>query len=618
MTFSDDDSESVTQANVKIPSNILEDSGSESIPNSDSDSDEEPSSKLPTKREIAPKKKTVRKRTSNILEDSGSDYIPTSDSDSDEEPSSKLPPKREIAPKKKTVRKRPDDSQSEYALDCKSDEKLLKDELSLKQRPPLKETPVNRSPPKPKSTPSPMSRKPVCDSPPPTKKPRSQTRDVHDSDDTADSRVPSNFYLGEDDVRHFRDNPTCWFRRILKSSTTKSGKPKKSSRVYNSYQWCDYCQTKVSNWAQHTDRKHKLDVENDWDEYRGKYSHLSGIDVNSAEAHKIKNLIRLEHNHRYNLESLKHGGEIFLDRRTSENGEDEEQDENYIDLKDFGPCHRCKAWTRKRQLWRHQRSCICNKTAKGDAPLCAGHLSTLSDIIAERMSFKCQMLTDEVLNKLRVDEVGEIARSDNIILLLGKMWISKNVGNLLKRGKYTAQVMRLVSNFLKNYRKITNNPSATLWQVLKPENYRNIVYAVITTATHDLQNVTELKAPSNSIKMGFEIKRALAIKVAESILSKDITSRDEAEELLKVVNIYWSTDVTKQAKVVLLDRQFNKVTYLPDPEDVVKFNDCLNTYVRQTDLTTTTPENFKKVAGIGGAKLTLYNRRRPLEVENLQ
>ena len=144
-----------------------------------------------------------------------------------------------------------------------------------------------------------------------------------------------------------------------------------------------------------------------------------------------------------------------------------------------------------------------------------------------------------------------------------------------------------------------------------------MVYAVITTATHDLQNVTELKAPSNSIKMGFEIKRALAIKVAESILSKDITSRDEAEELLKVVNIYWSTDVTKQAKVVLLDRQFNKVTYLPDPEDVVKFNDCLNTYVRQMDLTTTTPENFKKIAEICAAKLTLYNRRRPGEVENL-
>ena len=62
------------------------------------------------------------------------------------------------------------------------------------------------------------------------------------------------------------------------------------------------------------------------------------------------------------------------------------------------------------------------------------HLSTLCDIIAERMPFKCQMLTDEVLNKLRVDEVGEIARSDFIILLLGKMWTSKTVGNLLKRG----------------------------------------------------------------------------------------------------------------------------------------------------------------------------------------
>ena len=435
---------------------------------------------------------------------------------------------------------------------------------------------------------------------------------AHD-DDTG--RAPSDFILGEVDVKRFSDAKHCWYRKIVKSTTTKTGKPKKTPRVYNSYQWCDFCKKKVSNWSQHIDRRHKHEIENEWNEYKGRYKHLGGIDIDGKEAHKIKTLIRYEHNHRYNLQSVSLGGEVFLERRTAED-EDENSD---VCLKDFGPCHRCKTWTKKQQLWRHQRTCICtNTTPDSDSTsLPSAQLSTLSDIISHRMSNDCQMLTKEVLNKLRTDEVGEIVRSDFIILKLGKMWITKNVGNILKRGKYTSQVLRLVGHFLKHYRKITDSPSATLWQALRSQNYHNIVYAVITTATHDLENVDELKAPSNSIKMGFEIKRAIAVKVAESILSNDPASRDDAEALLKVVNIYWTTDVTKLARHVLLDRQFNKVTLLPDPRDVAKFNDSLNKWSSQADTTDTNPENYKKIAEICAAKITLYNRRRPGEVENL-
>ena len=52
------------------------------------------------------------------------------------------------------------------------------------------------------------------------------------------------------------------------------------------------------------------------------------------------------------------------------------------------------------------------------------------------------MLKTEVLDKLRTDTVGEIIRNDSIILKLGKMWITRNVANVLKRGKYTAGVLR--------------------------------------------------------------------------------------------------------------------------------------------------------------------------------
>ena len=304
-------------------------------------------------------------------------------------------------------------------------------------------------------------------------------------------------------------------------------------------------------------------------------------------------------------------GEIFLERRVDK----EQHAGKRVLLREFGPCHRCKAWTTKRQLWRHQRTCI---GAKPDSPILpTSQLSTLSDILATRMSVECPMLKTEVLDKLRTDTVGEIIRNDSIILKLGKMWITKNVANVLKRGKYTAGVLRLVGNFVKNYREITGNISISLNDILPSQNHSNIVYGVLATATHDLQNIVDLKAPSNAIKMGFEIKRAISVKIAESILGNRPHERDDAEGLLKVMNIYWPTDVTKLAKNVLLDKAFNKVRLMPDPRDVVKFNSQLNNFCSKIDTSDHSSQNFTYVAEVTGAKATLYNRRRPLEVENL-
>ena len=197
------------------------------------------------------------------------------------------------------------------------------------------------------------------------------------------------------------------------------------------------------------------------------------------------------------------------------------------------------------------------------------------------------------------------------------MWLKKNIGNLLKRGKYTKQMMRLIATFLRNFRKITGQQDVQMWDVLTSANYKCIAYAVLTTATHDIEDISELKAPSNAVKMGFEIKRMISIKVAESVLSKKPEARADAEELLLVVNTYWATDVTKLAKTVLMDRQFNKVIALPVPEDVTGLNEYLNIAVAAADLTTKTADNYKQNANICGAKLALYNRRRPGEVENL-
>ena len=75
------------------------------------------------------------------------------------------------------------------------------------------------------------------------------------------------------------------------------------------------------------------------------------------------------------------------------------------------------------------------------------------------------------------DEVGDVARSDRLITVLGNKWMEKNMGNTLKRGKYTSEIMRLVARLLIALRKVTDK-ILSMWDFLAPENFDNIVVVI--------------------------------------------------------------------------------------------------------------------------------------------
>ena len=59
---------------------------------------------------------------------------------------------------------------------------------------------------------------------------------------------------------------------------------------------------------------------------------------------------------------------------------------------------------------------------------------------------------------------------------------------------------------------------------------------------------------------------------------------------------------TEMARVVLLDKQFNKEILLPIAEDVAKLNEFMDAEISNLYLQTTTPENFKCIFQLCGAK----------------
>ena len=178
--------------------------------------------------------------------------------------------------------------------------------------------------------------------------------------------------------------------------------------------------------------------------------------------------------------------------------------------------------------------------------------------------------------------------------------------------------MRLNANLLLNLRKVKPQSKDTMWDYLTKDNFHAVVEATLLTAAAVSDDEDELLKPSNAVKLGFDIKRMLSIKTALSILGDDGISRNESEKFRLVMETFWSTRIAKLARVILLERQFNKDVSLPHPEDLKKLNIFMEEELKELDLTIRTEANFKKVASTSAAKLTMFNRRRPGEVENLQ
>ncbi|KAK6191260.1 hypothetical protein SNE40_002994 [Patella caerulea] len=304
------------------------------------------------------------------------------------------------------------------------------------------------------------------------------------------------------------------------------------------------------------------------------------------------------------MNTLKRGkGEIILERRPR----------GKFELKEYGPCPGCYLWLNHKLLRKHKNVCV----AKCDFSKSAS-LITQSKIISGRIhTSPSQTLLNEVFSSMNMDMIGTVAREDPLIVELGNQWIQKNVGNRLKRGAYTGQIMRLCARLLINLREITPiTEEPIFWNYLKASFFDDIVEATLKTANAISED--NLEKPSNACKLGFDIKKLINGKIGISIMTNDEPSRKEAEDLLKTMEIFGGTRVAKLSNVILEQRKYEKHKQLPNPDDIEELNKSLECSLKGLDLTTTTLENFTNVVEMVEAKLVIYNRRRVGELEAIR
>ena len=97
--------------------------------------------------------------------------------------------------------------------------------------------------------------------------------------------------------------------------------------------------------------------------------------------------------------------------------------------------------------------------------------------------------------------------------------------------------------------------------------------------------------------------------------NEDEKKNKETEDLFKLMDFQWSLRVTKLARSLLNQKSFNVTRRLPLPGDIQKLATYLQNELRKMNVDDASFENFRKTNRLTVVRITLFNRRRCLEVQ---
>ncbi|XP_014676676.1 PREDICTED: uncharacterized protein LOC106816566, partial [Priapulus caudatus] len=439
-----------------------------------------------------------------------------------------------------------------------------------------------------------------------------------DVDDQQDVEDPD-----EDEILRDKLNPGIFIRKVMKTSLDRKGSKKKLNRVYNSYHACLFCDKLVQHIPAHM-KTHK-----DIKEVKALFQ-----EAKQTNEDPDFNSLRSRGDDRHNCKVINSGkGEVLLSRRPTDS----------FSTSKYGPCPKCRDWMLLTTIQRHQKKCKkTNKGHKGEETSSKRDLLLQSDIMAGRLkSTPTKQLLEEVFSIMTRDDISRVAQNDMLLVALGESWLRRNQDNKNKRKYYASQRMRLNSRMLielrneedrvveernKEQSKVADKPpvknvknSGSMWDFLTPAYFDKVVLAALKCALPYMDDEEELAAPSNAIKLKYDIKRLLHAKWAFAMkVKRDETSEAIAKDckiFLKLIEVEWAEKVTKLARWMLTKRSFSKSKEIPAPDDIRCLTQYMIVELKKCDLKNSDKDTYHRVVRLVMTRLMCYNKRRSGEME---
>jgi hypothetical protein len=306
-------------------------------------------------------------------------------------------------------------------------------------------------------------------------------------------------------------------------------------------------------------------------------------------------------------------GELIISRKSND---------EMLDVTKYGPCVNCREWCMLSGLKKHYKRCtkgaktgIMKKDLVLTAQILAGHI----------IGKPSKIMLEEVYRIMKDDDITRTAQKDILILSLGESWLCRSFDNVEKRKYYASGRMRLCARLLnalkaqrqKAEQKENEDTFQTMWDFLVPSEFDHFVAASLDVSMPNMDDIEDLRAPSNALKLKYDIRRLLNAKYAYMLRSSDVDSvkLKECKRFQQLMNIEWAERVTKVARTVLQTRKLTEKNEIPAPGDVEMLTKHLVSELEKTKLS---PENYGRLVQLCQTRLLLFNKRRSGELEVLE
>ncbi|XP_070177564.1 nucleolar protein dao-5-like [Littorina saxatilis] len=179
-------------------------------------------------------------------------------------------------------------------------------------------------------------------------------------------------------------------------------------------------------------------------------------------------------------------------------------------------CSTCNGFYVKKGIWKHKKRCTYLCTTP------SGYVSFPQGGDYARESGVTEQFRTEIVDRFRQDEVGNVCRTDRVILLLGQKLYNKSVK---KDRRVIKSEMRRLGNLVLEMRKVSFSETLGGADVINRENFVHLTSAI--------QNLTT--SPGNVTKAGLKFTIGYLLKkVAKVMKEKYIVEEKSLEKAVEV------------------------------------------------------------------------------------
>ena len=263
-------------------------------------------------------------------------------------------------------------------------------------------------------------------------------------------------------------------------------------------------------------------------------------------------------------------------------------------------CTGCRGFYDAKSIFKHKRMCERNVSALSTT----AKLYELSDS-AEAAGVD-QDFKENVLDRFRKDDVGQICRTDLVTIIFGKKQWAKSIK---KERNITMSEMRIFANLILAFRLETGEEGASGQEILNYRRFEALEKAIKNVATKE----TGDDKAGLKVRIGFVLKKAAKIMRGYFVMKADAQKEADMTRFLDVIDLQWHY-IFLPAQVECEKKRIGlrKPSAMPDEDDVSHFRDFIKQeMVKLADKYEMWDKHtFVRARILVVARLTMFNARR--------